>query len=194
MRVKRGHLLALDAHYLNPREGETATAVNVRVAGVSFDHIDDSEPAREQVLEIAGAARYQPGAFYLREMPGLLALIETFDEPPRLIFVDGYVWLDRERDRGADEDAAFDHVSSCLMAPGLSPTSPRPGMGARLWQALGCHIPVIGVAKSRFRGAPATIVYRRGSRRALYITSAGIPAGEAAWALLPCTVTAASPP
>lgn len=49
--------MALDAQYFNREEDPGDAALTVRVAGVSFEHIHDSEPVREQVLEIAGAAR-----------------------------------------------------------------------------------------------------------------------------------------
>lgn len=46
-------LLALDAQYVDC-EGESTTAATGRAAAISFEHIDDSEPAREQVLKTAG--------------------------------------------------------------------------------------------------------------------------------------------
>ena len=64
------------------------------------------------------------------------------------IIVDGYVWLGPEN---------------------------RPGLGAHLYEALGKQVPVIGVAKSMFRGATnAEAVLRGRSRRPLYVTAAGM--------------------
>lgn len=50
----------------------------------------------------------------------------------------------------------------------------RPGLGRHLFEILGHRIPVIGVAKSRFADAPGIEILRGGSRRPLYVTSAGI--------------------
>ena len=66
---------------------------------------------------------YQPGEFYLRALPPLRAVLEDLSELGLLV-VDGY----------ADLDPAG-----------------RPGLGARAHAEFG--IPVIGVAKSRFRTA-----------------------------------------
>ncbi len=55
----------------------------------------------------------------------------------------------------------------------------RPGLGARARAEFG--IPVIGVAKSRFRTATHAVPVLRGSSaRPLFITAAGMPAADAA--------------
>ncbi len=55
----------------------------------------------------------------------------------------------------------------------------RPGLGARAHAEFG--IPVIGVAKSRFRTATHAVPVVRGSSgRPLFITAAGMPAADAA--------------
>jgi deoxyribonuclease V len=55
----------------------------------------------------------------------------------------------------------------------------RPGLGAHAHVEFA--IPVIGVAKTAFRSASQAIEVRRGgASKPLYVTSAGIPAGEAA--------------
>jgi deoxyribonuclease V len=57
--------------------------------------------------------------------------------------------------------------------------SGRPGLGAHAHVEFG--IPVIGVAKSRFRAAVHAVPVVRGSSvRPLYITAAGMPTGDAA--------------
>jgi deoxyribonuclease V len=53
-------------------------------------------------------------------------------------------------------------------------------LGWHLFDALESKIPVIGVAKSRFEGAPAHEVYRGASRRPLYVTAAGMTLAKAA--------------
>jgi deoxyribonuclease V len=97
---------------------------------------------------------YEPGALYKRELPLLLSIISDFDQPIEVIVIDGYVWLD---------------------ANGL------PGLGGHLFSSLGRHIPVVGIAKTRYRNDSWSISVLRGkSRRPLFITSAGIQAREAA--------------
>lgn len=72
---------------------------------------------------------------------------------PRLIVVDGYV--------------------------DLGPA--RPGLGRYLHDA--CGLPVIGVAKTRFRSAAPAEVLRGASARPLYVTSAGLDVERAADAI-----------
>jgi len=99
---------------------------------------------------------YEPGAFYKRELPCLLAVLEKIDlAEVSCIVVDGYVTLGTEG---------------------------RPGLGQHLHEALGGRVPVVGVAKTRFAGvAPQVVPLRRGqSQSPLYITSVGMVAAEAA--------------
>ena len=50
----------------------------------------------------------------------------------------------------------------------------RPGLGQHLFNALNGRTPVIGVAKSRFKGSSGIEVFRGGSKQPLYVTSAGV--------------------
>ena len=123
-------------------------------ACVLFRDWADHLPAGEHVERIDEVAPYRPGEFYLRELPCLLAVLRRVSEPLEAVLVDGYVWLSGE---GA------------------------PGLGGHLYEALGFSIPVVGVAKSAFAGAPqARAVYRGGSRRPLYVTAAGLDVDSAA--------------
>jgi len=108
-----------------------------------------------RVVRVVGApAPYQPGQFFSRELPALRAVLAAVASPIEIVVVDGYVWLD-----GA-----------------------RPGLGAHLHRALDGRTPVVGVAKSRFAGAPAIELLRGGSRAPLLITAAGVePAIAAGW-------------
>lgn len=110
----------------------------------------DSPTAEHAVLSARPAAPYEPGAFYRRELPFLIEAVARLPSPPDLVVVDGYAWL----------------------APD------RPGLGAHLHEALG--VPVVGIAKTVFRGSGALEVLRGGSRRPLLVTAAGLPAPEAA--------------
>lgn len=104
------------------------------------------------------AADYQPGEFHKREMPLLLAVLAMLPRQPEVIVIDGYVWL------GAED---------------------RKGLGAHLFEALDGASGVVGIAKTKFHGASywAAEVRRGGSDSPLYVTSAGVDAGEAAAAV-----------
>jgi deoxyribonuclease V len=116
--------------------------------GVLFTHWSSQQPARELLEFIEQVEPYEPGSFYKRELPCLLKLLEPVKDRVEIIIVDGYVWLRPEN---------------------------RPGLGAHLYEALGEQAPVIGVAKSMFRGATnAEPVLRGRSRRPLYVTAAGM--------------------
>jgi len=68
-----------------------------------------------------------------------------------------------------------------LVVDGYADLDPggRPGLGARAHTEFG--IPVIGVAKSRFRTATHAVPVLRGSStRPLFVTATGIPAADAA--------------
>ena len=123
------------------------------VGCVGFTHWTDEAPALERTVRVARApGAYQPGAFYLRELPFLLDALAQLPARPEAIVIDGYVWLGEN----------------------------RPGLGARLYEALGAKTPVIGVAKRRFHSALAVEVRRGSSAQPLYLTAAGTDAAEAA--------------
>ena len=136
-------IAAFDVHYL---ENDGASA-----AAVVFHSYDDHAPTAEYHQIHAGTAAYVPGAFYKRELPAILALLDVIHMPLHTLIVDGYVIL------------------------GL-----RPGLGQHLFEALGCRIPVIGVAKKHFKDVSALSVCRGVSRKPLYVTAAGMAAEEAA--------------
>jgi deoxyribonuclease V len=61
----------------------------------------------------------------------------------------------------------------------LDPEGRRPGLGFHCAEAFG--VPVIGVAKTAFRGATHAVEVRRGAAvRPLYVTAAGLSVAEAA--------------
>lgn len=136
--------LALDVHY-SEREAH--------VAAVAFEDWEDPSPQWTVTATVPYVAKYEPGAFYKRELPALLAILEEIPTRPTLVLVDAYV--------------------------DLGPN--RPGLGRRLYEAIG--VPVVGVAKTVFVGAKAIEVHRGHSRRALYVTAAGVDAREAAEAI-----------
>jgi deoxyribonuclease V len=105
----------------------------------------------ERTAVVTQVPPYRPGEFYLRELPPLRAVLEDLSGLGLLV-VDGYADLD----------------------PGG-----RPGLGAHAHAEFG--IPVIGVAKSRFRTATHAVPVVRGSSgRPLFVTAAGISRADAA--------------
>lgn len=134
---------AADVHY--PRSGGARAAV-VLATGATFATI-----TAERIAEVATVAPYQPGRFYLRELPPLRAVLAGAG-PLALLVVDGY----------ADLDPAG-----------------RPGLGAHAHAEFA--VPVIGVAKTAFAGAAHAVPVLRGrSARPLLVTAAGLPVQEAA--------------
>ena len=135
-------IACIDADY---RDAEAITAC------VAIRDFADETPVFERVVRSPHPPQpYEPGSFYLRELPGVLAVLAATGDVSTVI-IDGYVWL------GAD----------------------RPGLGARLFAEV--NVPVIGVAKTRFKDNDRAIeVTRGGSSRPLYVTSAGIDVDDAA--------------
>jgi deoxyribonuclease V len=107
----------------------------------------------ERVAHLVRVAPYRPGAFFERELPALAAVLDGAGaDELELLVVDGYVDLD---------------------------PAGRPGLGAHAHARFG--VPVVGVAKTAFRGATHAVPVRRGgAAKPLYVTAAGIPLAEAA--------------
>lgn len=123
-------------------------------AAILFDDWRSDQPAIEIRQNVTNVEPYTPGFFYKRELPCLLKVLEQVKNRFEIIIIDGYVWLNSRK---------------------------RPGLGAYLYQFLGEKIPVIGVAKTKFKeGSHAVPVLRGRSRRALYVTAAGIKVAVAA--------------
>jgi deoxyribonuclease V len=130
------------------------TDTSARTAGIMFRGWTDEQPVSTHLVESSEVAAYEPGSFYKRELPLLLKLLETVTPEPSIIVIDGYVQLDE---------------------------SGRKGLGAHLFDAFGGRVPVIGVAKSAFKGSPHAVAILRGdSQRALFVTAVGIGQEEAA--------------
>jgi deoxyribonuclease V len=139
---------------LDAAYGDTASAV----ACVTLGDWEDASALAEFTHRAGPAADYQPGEFYKREMPLLLSVLGMLPRKPEIIVIDGYVWL------GVED---------------------RKGLGAHLFDALGGASSVVGIAKTKFHGASywAAEVRRGGSDNPLYVTTAGVDAGEAAAAV-----------
>ena len=124
-------------------------------ACVLFRDWADAGLSGRHVKRLRGIEPYVPGQFYRRELPCLLAVLAEVPDPVELVVIDGYVWL-------ADES--------------------RPGLGARMYEALGRKVPVVGVAKTSFAGARLAVPVARGesAKRPLFVTAAGMDVHEAA--------------
>ncbi len=125
----------------------------VNAAAVCFDEWTDAAPRREVVARTEEpAAAYEPGQFWRRELPYLLDTIARID-PVETVVIDGYVWL----------------------------AAGQPGLGAHLYEAIHSQVAVVGVAKTRYRGAaPVVEVLRGSSKNPLYITAVGMDVDVAA--------------
>lgn len=122
-----------------------------------FAHWKAAEPLRIVRASLDGAAEYEPGHFYKRELPALLAVLGELPVQPETAIIDGYVWL------GNGEEA---------------------GLGAHFFKALEHRTAIVGVAKTRFHNDRCSIPVRRGaSAHPLYVTAAGIAPNAAANAI-----------
>lgn len=136
--------LVFDTFYFN---GDKANTICL-----AFENWD-AEVADFEFSEIkTGVSEYIPGAFYKRELPCILSLLEkikTQINDISGIVIDGFVYLDDDF---------------------------KAGLGKNLFDSLDRKIPVIGVAKTNF----ATVqklkmeLNRGESKSPLYISSVGI--------------------
>ncbi len=130
---------------------------SAKVAAVVIDDWASETVTTESTLEIDQVAAYVPGEFYRREMPCLLAMLESLSITPEVIVIDGFVTLNGDG---------------------------RAGLGMHLYDHLRTDQPsiaVVGVAKTAFHGATHAIEVLRGdSVKPLFVTSVGIDAQSAA--------------
>ena len=137
-------ILTTDVFY---RDGG-AVAAGILHGGWETDAVE-----RTIVRRIDTVAPYEPGAFYKRELPCLMRLLDDVDQPLEAVVVDGYVTLGPKR---------------------------SPGLGWHLHESMGRTTPVIGVAKSEFAGTVDECrLFRGRSRQPLYVTAIGIPLDDA---------------
>lgn len=137
-------ITAFDVHYVN----DTATT-----ACVCFDDWSDSVSKLDIIETTHNVAPYEPGKFYKRELPCITSLLEKHGLSPKIIVVDGYVWLDEN----------------------------QIGLGGHLYEALQQTAAIIGVAKTKFKDhSKVKEVLRGNSQTPLYVTAIGIDLDEAA--------------
>ncbi|MBK9461037.1 MAG: endonuclease V [Sphingobacteriales bacterium] len=131
-------------------------ANKAKAVGIVFDHWTAQTPTDILVEYITPIADYEPGAFYKRELPCLLALINQLElNNINAIVVDGYVLL--------DDTGKF-------------------GLGAYLYETLQQKIPIIGVAKTKYLQNTQNMceVFRGQSINPLYVSSIGMDIAQAA--------------
>lgn len=105
-------------------------------------------------VRVQPVAAYEPGAFYKRELPCLLQVLQKVElSAIDVLVIDGYVYVNNGW-----------------------------GLGAHLYAALHKRWPVIGVAKTRFHGNGQNVVevFRGTGRRPLYVSAAGMDVNRAA--------------
>ena len=140
-------LLAIDVYYTS---NDIANAV-----GVLFNW-DDEEPQQTLQTQLENIAPYEPGAFYKRELPCLLSIINKVNIATlEAIIIDGYVYVDNNK---------------------------TAGLGKHLYDKLEQKVPVIGVAKTGYFNNQQTVakVNRGESQKPLYVSAVGYDLTKAA--------------
>ncbi len=124
-----------------------------RCAAVLFRDWEDVAPVKTYSHVTDPVAPYEPGFFYKRELPCMLNTLCGVAEDISVLVIDGYVWLGENRG----------------------------GLGYHLYETLERRIPVIGVAKTAFRGAEAVAlpVLRGKSDNPLWVTAIGMNVRDA---------------
>jgi len=133
-------VFAVDVYY---KEDDYA-----QIAGALFEW-EGFEPQETYIEQITTVNDYEPGAFYKRELPCLLAILEKIDIAKlQAIIVDGHVYID---------DCNY-------------------GLGGKLYEELGRQVPVIGVAKNSFYSNRNKVkeIFRGKSNKPLYVSAIGL--------------------
>jgi deoxyribonuclease V len=120
-------------------------------AMIVFNNWEDDD-AKFIQQRIENILPYESGDFYKRELPCIINVVTQVNGIPDFIIIDGYV------------DLASDH----------------PGLGRHVFNYFDGKIPVIGVAKTKFRDAQSVEILRGESKNPLFVTSAGIDQEKAA--------------
>lgn len=129
---------ALDVHY---REDDAAAACAI------FTCWEDSSPVELVRSVVPGARMYRPGAFYERELPCLLSVLQAANRRFETIVIDGYVHLQAGVGKG---------------------------LGLRLSEALPYAATVVGVAKNPLKVADRFVPITRGrSKKPLFVSAVG---------------------
>jgi len=120
-----------------------------KTAVVGIEDWGSNQPIFELSDTIYEVNEYESGAFYKRELPCILSIINKINLDPKkdILVIDGYVTL--------SDDG-------------------KPGLGGYLFNELEGKIPVIGVAKNDFASLNLKkTIYRGGSKKPLFVTALG---------------------
>lgn len=134
-------ILAFDVYYHNNKAKSVA---------IQFENWDDIAANQVFIEYIEPVVEYEPGAFYKRELPCIMQILEKIDlSKIAYIVVDGYVLLD---DIG------------------------KRGLGAYLYEAIGEKVPIIGVAKTYFANNELNVkkIFRGESMNPLMVSAIGV--------------------
>ncbi|CAA0226717.1 conserved hypothetical protein [Tenacibaculum maritimum] len=130
-------------------------------AVVGINDWGDATPSFELTEITTDIQEYESGAFYKRELPCLLSIIEKIplNTEKDILVIDGYVFL-------SDDE--------------------KLGLGGYLYNELDRKIPVIGVAKNNFHtlNKLKKEIYRGQSKKPLYITTLGFDLEKASFHIL----------
>jgi deoxyribonuclease V len=140
-------IVVIDVHY---RENEA------KIVCLEIDNWIDNISSKTHIVYKYDVADYESGAFYKRELPCIINIMEFVDlEMVECIVVDSYVYL--------DDDG-------------------KKGLGYYVYEHFEGKIPVIGVAKTSFHNNTKNVrpILRGSSLSPLYVSSIGIDLDVAA--------------
>ncbi len=125
------------------------------VACLVFNDWTDEKEISAYTCICENIADYEPGNFFKRELPCLVAAIALVKEPFSTIVIDGYVWLGSE---------------------------PKKGLGAHLYDYFESKYTIIGVAKRAFHDSTLHQfeVHRGESKNPLFVSAVGATDGAMA--------------
>lgn len=139
--IEKKMIYAFDTYYYK----DYANTVCIAFEDWTSDH--EVEVFTEQ---IPVTSEYESGAFYKRELPCILSLLNKIVVKEKdIIIVDGYVTLDNEG---------------------------KIGLGGHLYEALEEKYPIVGIAKNEFTTPDfqRRSVFRGNSKTPLFVTAKGI--------------------
>lgn len=140
-------IVAIDVHYKDS---------NAKAVGALIQNWGDAAAVQHVIRYIDSVEEYVPGAFYKRELPCIMDVLNQVDlTSVSYIVIDGFVVL--------DDDG-------------------KPGLGAYVYESIQSKVPVIGVAKSNFYQNLKNVipVLRGESNNPLYVTAIGADLQQAA--------------
>ena len=122
-------------------------------AAVAFDAWDAPEATKTYFTHVAQVGKAVRGELDLRELPCVMQLLAEHKLEPELVLIEGFVYLD------ADD---------------------TPGLGQRLFEALGGKVPVVGLSKKSLPELSSQFeVMREDETPPLIVTSVGLDIGAA---------------